>query len=173
MHLIETIREMMINNQTGYYDLNNGNLAEIGATNVDNSSEADVLNTTPFSVRDILNIVDQNNSDENLYHNMSDPYSQRFLVGNGAGGQYGAQYGKRWEFYSERSDSVKIKCMNAIQQQLSWIIEWSARLLWLFLQQQLSALSKSTTIWLQLLRVLQLYHRLSRLQQFSAELLIE
>lgn len=96
MHLIETIREMMINNQTGYYDLNNGNLAEIGASNVDNSSEVDVLNTTPFSVRDILNIVDQNNSDENHYHNMSDPYSQRFLVGNGAGGQYnGAQYGKR------------------------------------------------------------------------------
>lgn len=87
---------MMINNHTGYYDLNNGNLAEVGATNGENSIEVDVLNTTPFSVRDILNIVDQNNGDENHYHNMSDPYSQRFYVGNGVSGQYNAaQYSKR------------------------------------------------------------------------------
>lgn len=48
---------MMINSssQSGYYDMDNNMV--IG----DNSSEVDVLNTTPFSVRDILNIVDQNN----------------------------------------------------------------------------------------------------------------
>lgn len=86
---------MMINNQTGYYDLNNSNLAEIGATNGENSSEVDVLNTTPFSVRDILNIVDQNNSEENHYQNMSDPYSQRFYVGNSVGQYNSSQYCKR------------------------------------------------------------------------------
>ena len=45
----------MINNssQSGYYDMDNNMV--IG----DNSSEVDVLNNTPFSVRDILNI-DQN-----------------------------------------------------------------------------------------------------------------
>lgn len=49
---------MMINSSSqpsGYYDMDNNMV--IG----DNSSEVDVLNTTPFSVRDILNIVDQNN----------------------------------------------------------------------------------------------------------------
>jgi hypothetical protein len=66
--------EMMINNssQSGYYDMDNNMV--IG----DNSSEVDVLNTTPFSVRDILNIVDQNN-EENSYQAMnSDQFSQKY-----------------------------------------------------------------------------------------------
>lgn len=70
----------MINNssQSGYYDMDNNMV--IG----DNSSEVDVLNTTPFSVRDILNIVDQN-SEENSYQNMNggDQFSQKFYGGNG------------------------------------------------------------------------------------------
>jgi hypothetical protein len=47
----------------------------------DNSSEVDVLNTTPFSVRDILNIVDQN-SEENPYQMMNgDQFSQKYYGG--------------------------------------------------------------------------------------------
>lgn len=69
----------MINNssQSGYYDMDNNMV--IG----DNSSEVDVLNTTPFSVRDILNIVDQN-SEENPYQTMngSDQFSQKFYGNN-------------------------------------------------------------------------------------------
>ena len=82
---------MMINNstQSGYYDLDNNMV--IG----DNSSEVDVLNTTPFSVRDILNIVDQN-SEENSYQTMNgnDQFSQKFYGSNAA--QIGNNYqGKR------------------------------------------------------------------------------
>lgn len=64
---------MMINNSSGYYDMDNNMV--IG----DNSSEVDVLNTTPFSVRDILNIVDQN-SEENPYQAMNggDQFPQKF-----------------------------------------------------------------------------------------------
>lgn len=77
----------MINNssQSGYYDLDNNMV--IG----DNSSEVDVLNTTPFSVRDILNIVDQN-SEENPYQAMNgnDQFSQKFYGNNVA--QFGSNY---------------------------------------------------------------------------------
>lgn len=78
----------MINqSQSGYYDMDNNVL--IG----DNSSEVDVLNTTPFSVRDILNIVDQNN-EENSYQTMSgnEQYSQKFY-GNSA-----AQFGNNSQY---------------------------------------------------------------------------
>lgn len=75
----------MINNssQSGFYDMDNNNIV-IG----DNPSEVDVLNTTPFSVRDILNIVDQNNED-NSYQTMNggDQFSQKFYGNNLA--QYG------------------------------------------------------------------------------------
>lgn len=75
---------MMINSaaQSGYYDMDNNMV--IG----DNSSEVDVLNSTPFSVRDILNIVDQNQED-NPYQTMNgnDQFSQKFY-GNNAG-QFG------------------------------------------------------------------------------------
>lgn len=78
---------MMINNpsQSGYYDMDN-NLV-IGDNN---SSEVDVLNTTPFSVRDILNIVDQNHED-NPYQimNGSDQFSQKFYPNNAAMSQFG------------------------------------------------------------------------------------
>lgn len=71
---------MMINNpsQSGYYDLDNNMV--IGDNS---SSEVDVLNTTPFSVRDILNIVDQNNED-NPYQvmNGNDQFSQKFYSNN-------------------------------------------------------------------------------------------
>lgn len=82
---------MMINNpsQSGYYDLDNNMV--IG----DNSSEVDVLNTTPFSVRDILNIVDQN-SEEIPYQTMNgnDQFSQKFYGNNVP--QFGNNYqGKR------------------------------------------------------------------------------
>jgi hypothetical protein len=80
---------MMINNssQSGYYDMDNNMV--IG----DNSSEVDVLNTTPFSVRDILNIVDQN-SEENPYHTMNgnDQFSQK-LYGNSM-----AQFGNNSQY---------------------------------------------------------------------------
>lgn len=69
----------MINNsvQSGYYDMDNNMV--IG----DNSSEVDVLNTTPFSVRDILNIVDQSHED-NHYQAMSgsEQFSQKFYGNN-------------------------------------------------------------------------------------------
>lgn len=71
---------MMINNpsQSGYYDMDNNMV--IGDNS---SSEVDVLNTTPFSVRDILNIVDQNNED-NPYQvmNGNDQFSQKFYSNN-------------------------------------------------------------------------------------------
>lgn len=77
----------MINNpsQSGYYDLDNNMV--IG----DNSSEVDVLNNTPFSVRDILNIVDQN-SEGNPYQTMNgnDQFSQKFYGNNVA--QFGNNY---------------------------------------------------------------------------------
>jgi hypothetical protein len=70
---------MMINNstQSGYYDMDNNMV--IG----DNSSEVDVLNTTPFSVRDILNIVDQSHED-NHYQAMNgnEQFSQKFYGNN-------------------------------------------------------------------------------------------
>lgn len=79
----------MINNpsQAGYYDMDNNVL--IG----DNTSEVDVLNTTPFSVRDILNIVDQNN-EEIPYQAMSgnEQFSQKFY-GNSA-----AQFGNNSQY---------------------------------------------------------------------------
>lgn len=77
----------MINNSSGYYDMNNSNIAEIGAQGGENSNEVDVLNTTPFSVRDILNIVDQNNEDVH-YQAINDPYSQRFYNGQYNNSQY-------------------------------------------------------------------------------------
>lgn len=67
----------MISNssQSGYYDMDSNMV--IG----DNSSEVDVLNTTPFSVRDILNIVDQN-GEENPYQTMNgDQFSQKYYGG--------------------------------------------------------------------------------------------
>lgn len=76
---------MISNHQTGYYDMDNN--VVIG----DNSSEVDVLNTTPFSVRDILNIANQNN-DENIYQDQMNPtevFSQKFY-GNNCGSSYGA-----------------------------------------------------------------------------------
>jgi hypothetical protein len=80
---------MMINSssQSGYYDMDNNMV--IG----DNSSEVDVLNTTPFSVRDILNIVDQN-SEENPYQTMngSDQFSQKFYGNNMAQFGNNSQY---------------------------------------------------------------------------------
>jgi hypothetical protein len=79
---------MMISNssQSGYYDMDNNMV--IG----DNSSEVDVLNNTPFSVRDILNIVDQNN-EENPYQAMNgDQFSQKYYGGGmsqfGSNSQY-------------------------------------------------------------------------------------
>jgi hypothetical protein len=76
---------MMINNstQSGYYDMDNNMV--IG----DNSSEVDVLNTTPFSVRDILNIVDQNHED-NPYQvmNGNEQFTQKFY-GNNMSTQFG------------------------------------------------------------------------------------
>ena len=56
-----------------------------------NSSEVDVLNTTPFSVRDILNIANQNSGDvenvvgyQDVALNSSDLFSQK-LYGNSWG----------------------------------------------------------------------------------------
>lgn len=69
----------MINSQSqGYYDLDSNMV--IGDNS---SSEVDVLNTTPFSVRDILNIVDQNNED-NPYQTMNgnDQFAQKFYGNN-------------------------------------------------------------------------------------------
>lgn len=74
----------MINNssQPGYYDMDNNMV--IG----DNSSEVDVLNTTPFSVRDILNIVDQNNEENFQAMSANDQFSQKFYANNVA--QFGS-----------------------------------------------------------------------------------
>jgi hypothetical protein len=69
--------------QSGYYDMDQNMV--IG----DNSSEVDVLNTTPFSVRDILNIVDQNN-EENNYQTMHP--SEQFTTTKFYGGNNGAQF---------------------------------------------------------------------------------
>lgn len=81
--------EMMNNNSlhSGYYDMDNNMV--IG----DNSSEVDVLNTTPFSVRDILNIVDQNN-EENSYQTMNanEQFSQKFYGNNAPQFGNSAQY---------------------------------------------------------------------------------
>lgn len=79
--------EMMINNssQSGYYDMDNNMV--IG----ENSSEIDVLNTTPFSVRDILNLVDQ--SEENFHAmNGNDQFSQKFYANNVAQFSNNSQY---------------------------------------------------------------------------------
>jgi hypothetical protein len=82
--------------QSGYYDMDNN--VVIGDNN---SGDVDVLNTTPFSVRDILNIANQNSVDESAYHDplntSSDLFAQK-LYGNNCGGAYGsgAQY-KRWK----------------------------------------------------------------------------
>lgn len=79
----------MINNssQSGYYDMDNNTV--IG----DNSSEVDVLNTTPFSVRDILNIVDQS-SEENPYATMNEheQFPQKFYGNNVAQFGNNSQY---------------------------------------------------------------------------------
>lgn len=79
----------MINNlqHSGYYDLDNNSVV------IDDVN--DVNNTTPFSVRDILNISDQN-SDENSYQsamNQSEHFAQKMYNNNGAyainnGGSY-------------------------------------------------------------------------------------
>jgi hypothetical protein len=80
---------MISNHQTGYYDMDNN--VVIG----DNSSEVvDVLNTTPFSVRDILNIANQNNEENaNIYQDPmnAELFTQKFY-GN-ACGNYGANSG--------------------------------------------------------------------------------
>lgn len=82
--------------QSGYYDMDNN--VVIGDNN---PGDVDVLNTTPFSVRDILNIANQNNVDESAYqdalNSSSDLFSQK-LYGNNCGSGYGsgAQY-KRWK----------------------------------------------------------------------------
>lgn len=86
---LKTLCKMMINNSSGYYELNNSNLPEISTSGGENSNEVDVLNTTPFSVRDILNIVDQN-SEEAHYQAMNDPFSQRFY--NNVGQYNNSQY---------------------------------------------------------------------------------
>ena len=71
--------------QSGYYDMDNN--VVIG----DNNS-GDV-NTTPFSVRDILNIANQNSVDESAYQDplnaQSDLFSQNKLYGNNCGNGYG------------------------------------------------------------------------------------
>lgn len=70
---------MINNHQSGYYDMDNN--VVIG----DNSNEIDVLNTTPFSVRDILNIANQNNEDNVYAHdpmNSSDFFAQKFYSNN-------------------------------------------------------------------------------------------
>lgn len=89
------LRKMMINSQSqGYYDLDSNMV--IGDNS---SSEVDVLNTTPFSVRDILNIVDQNNED-NPYQTMNgnDQFAQKFYGNNVAQfGNYSNYQYKRWE----------------------------------------------------------------------------
>lgn len=89
----------MINmHQSGYYDMDNN--VVIGDNN---SGDVDVLNTTPFSVRDILNIANQNSVDESAYHDplnaTSDLFSQK-IYGNSCGSGYasGAQY-KRLKKY--------------------------------------------------------------------------
>lgn len=79
---------MMINpSHSGYYDMDNNMV--IG----ENSSEVDVLNTTPFSVRDILNIVDQSHEDI-PYQTMngSDQFSQKFYGNNMAQFGNNSQY---------------------------------------------------------------------------------
>lgn len=64
-----------------------------------NSGEVvDVLNTTPFSVRDILNIANQNSADESAYQdalNSSDLFTQKLYGNNctGGGGGGGSAYG--------------------------------------------------------------------------------
>ncbi|CAH1730170.1 unnamed protein product [Chironomus riparius] len=91
---------MINNHQTGYYDMDNN--VVIG----DNSSEVDVLNTTPFSVRDILNIANQNN-EENIYQdpmNSSELFSQKFY-GNSCGSSYGANSGQ-YKSFRTSSDQV-------------------------------------------------------------------
>lgn len=80
--LIELFRlfmTTMLNNSShsGYYDMDNRQL--IG----ENSSEVDALNSTPFSVRDILNI-DQT-SEGSSYQtamNSSDLYAQKYYANN-------------------------------------------------------------------------------------------
>lgn len=76
---------MLNSSQSGYYDMDNNMV--IG----DNSNEVDVLNTTPFSVRDILNIVDQNN-EENHYQAMSDQFAQKFYGNNASQFGNNSQY---------------------------------------------------------------------------------
>jgi hypothetical protein len=70
--------------QSGYYDMDNNIV--IGDNN--NSSEVDVLNTTPFSVRDILNIANQNSAevDSNViaYHDVSSDLFSQKLYASGA-----------------------------------------------------------------------------------------
>lgn len=61
----------------------------------DSANDVDVLNTTPFSVRDILNIANQNN-DENMYQdpiNSPEMFPQKFYS-NGCGSSYGANSGQ-------------------------------------------------------------------------------
>lgn len=75
--------------QSGYYDMDNN--VVIGENN-----SGDV-NTTPFSVRDILNIANQNSVDESAYHDSLNPSSDLFsnkFYGNNCGSGYtsGAQY---------------------------------------------------------------------------------
>lgn len=75
----------MINNlqHSGYYDLDNNSVVIDDVNDVN-----DVNNTTPFSVRDILNISDQN-SDENSYQsamNQSEHYAHKMYNNNGAYG---------------------------------------------------------------------------------------
>lgn len=90
-----------MHHQSGYYDMDNN--VVIGDNN--NSSEVDVLNTTPFSVRDILNIANQHSGDvenvvgfnQDVALNSSDLFSQKLYsnsCGNSGSGAYGsgAQY---------------------------------------------------------------------------------
>lgn len=88
---------MISNHQGGYYDMDNN--VVIG----DNSSEVvDVLNTTPFSVRDILNIANQNNdeSGNGIYQdpmNSTEIFSQKFY-GNNCANSYGANSGNSGQY---------------------------------------------------------------------------
>jgi hypothetical protein len=75
----------MINMQSGYYDMDNN--VVIGDNN--SGEVVDVLNTTPFSVRDILNIANQNSADESAYQdalNSSDLFAQKLYSNNCSGG---------------------------------------------------------------------------------------
>ena len=88
-----------MHHQSGYYDMDNN--VVIGDNN--NSSEVDVLNTTPFSVRDILNIANQNSGDvenvvgyQDVALNSSDLFSQK-LYGNSCGNG-GSAYGSAAQY---------------------------------------------------------------------------